>query len=175
MNGELSPDQQQILRQQEISESGPGTILRDFETLLDFIATHEVQLGGKQRLLPLALLGALNARLSKPLEIRFDHDHLYQFTYRDRFGAAVEVSHPYTEEPPMTDEVKVGQLPLQPGDTLKFLFDFGDNWRFNLELERIDPPDPKIKRPRILDQHGRAPQQYPRWDDDGDEDGEDED
>jgi len=38
--------------------------------------------------------------------------------------------HPYMEEAPSTEEVKVGDLQLMPGDTLTYLFDFGDRWLF---------------------------------------------
>jgi hypothetical protein len=51
---------------------------------------------------------------------------------------------------------------------MRFVYDFGDNWRFKIELERIDPPNAKIKKPRVLESHGKAPQQYRDWNDDGD-------
>ncbi len=100
--------------------------------------------------------------------VNFDSDHLYSFRYRSRFGDEVEVNHPYTEDPPVADEVTIGELPLQPGDEMKFVYDFGDNWQFKIELERIDPPNAKIKKPRVLESHGKAPRQYPDWDDNGD-------
>jgi hypothetical protein len=95
--------------------------------------------------------------------VDFDDDHLYEFTYRDRFGAEMTVTHPYCEDPPFTSDVTVGEVPLSPGQSMTFLFDFGDNWRFDVRLERIDPPDKKLKAPRVLESHGKAPQQYPNW------------
>jgi hypothetical protein len=50
-------------------------------------------------------------------------------------------------------------LPVK--DTMKFVFDFGDNWRFLLRLERIDPPDPKVPEPTVIESVGQAPKQYP--------------
>jgi Plasmid pRiA4b ORF-3-like protein len=96
--------------------------------------------------------------------VNFDDDHLYQFTYRDRLGGNTQVSHPYCEESPATDEVSLGELPLQPGESMAFLFDFGDSWRFTVKLESIEPPQKKIKAPRILEKHGKAPEQYPNAD-----------
>src|SRR5262249_45343774 len=93
--------------------------------------------------------------------VNFDHDHLYQFTYRDRLGGYTQVSHPYCEESPATDEVALGELPLQPGASMEFLFDFGDCWKFTVKLESIEPPQKKLKAPRILEKHGKAPEQYP--------------
>ena len=94
----------------------------------------------------------------------FDSDHLYEFSYKDRFGIKATVNHPYTEEPPSTDEVCIGDLPLKPGDNMVFRFDFGDNWKFQVLLEQIDPPNAKIKKPKMLESHGRAPKQYSGWD-----------
>jgi hypothetical protein len=100
----------------------------------------------------------------------FDDDHLYCFSYRDRFGVTVRVNHPYMEEPPSTDEVAVGELPLRPGAALEYLFDFGDQWRFEVRLERIDPPDARLSKPKLLEERGAAPPQYPNLDEDEEED-----
>ena len=97
--------------------------------------------------------------------VKFDNDHLYEFAYRDRMGASVRVKHPAMDEPPYTDEVSIGTLPLEPGQTMELTYDFGDNWRFTVKLDRIDPPDPKLKTPCILESHGKAPEQYADWDD----------
>jgi hypothetical protein len=94
----------------------------------------------------------------------FDQDHLYRFTYRNPFGVPVDINHPYLDEPPFTTEVQIGSIGLKPGATLTYLYDFGDNWRFRVELESIDPVDPRIKGPVILETHGEAPEQYPAWD-----------
>jgi hypothetical protein len=39
-------------------------------------------------------------------------------------------------------------------------FDYGDCWKFNVKLEKIDPPNPRMKKPRLLAQQGKAPEQY---------------
>lgn len=96
----------------------------------------------------------------------FDDDHLYRFSYRNRFGVFVEINHPYLEEPPSTDEVAIGEIPLRPGALMEYLFDFGDQWRFDVRLEKIDPPDARIKKPKILEKRGEAPPQYPNLDED---------
>jgi len=63
--------------------------------------------------------------------VDFDADHLYEFIYVDRLGATQAVGHPSCEEGPFTDQVRVGELPLQPGQSMRFVFDFGDNWQFS--------------------------------------------
>jgi hypothetical protein len=95
----------------------------------------------------------------------FDNDHLHLFRYRNRFGLFEEVKHPYTEESPSTAEVKIGELPLRPGSTMEYLFDFGDNWFFEVRLDKLEPVNPKIRKPVVIDGRGQAPPQYPNFDD----------
>lgn len=95
----------------------------------------------------------------------FDNDHLYEFSFRNRFGKKQRVPHPMCEEEFSTDEFKIEELPLRIGETMKYVFDFGDNWQFKAELEEIQPPNPKFKHAEILEEHGKAPEQYPEWDD----------
>ncbi|WP_392532500.1 plasmid pRiA4b ORF-3 family protein [Nostoc sp. C117] len=94
----------------------------------------------------------------------FDYDHLYEFSYKDRFGRIIKIGHPYMETPPFADQVQIGDLSLEPGAKMIYLYDFGDNWKFDVQLEAINPPDNKIKKPKILEVHGNAPQQY--WSED---------
>jgi hypothetical protein len=93
--------------------------------------------------------------------VNFDNDHLYEFKFRNRLGALESAYHPYMDEGPSTDEVPIGSLPLEPGQTMDLTYDFGDNWKFKIKLERIDPPDGKKKGARILEKHGKSPEQYP--------------
>jgi hypothetical protein len=94
----------------------------------------------------------------------FDDDHLYEFSYKSRFGQTITVSHPYMKTSPSADEVRIGDLCLEPGARMRYLYDFGDNWQFDVQLETINPPDSKVKKPEILEFHGDAPSQY--WSED---------
>ena len=94
---------------------------------------------------------------------KFDDDHLYRFLYPTRFGLTTEVFHPYTEIEPFADEVRIGDLPAQPGFQMIFNYDFGDNWHFNVLLERIEPPNPNASRYKIGKRVGKSPEQYPSW------------
>jgi hypothetical protein len=96
--------------------------------------------------------------------VNFDDDHLYAFTYRDRFGVNVRAFHPLMDDGPCAEDVAIGTLPLELGQTMELHYDFGDDWRFAIKLERIDPPGAKSKAPRILEKHGKSPAQYPASD-----------
>ena len=49
--------------------------------------------------------------------------------------------------------------------TIHYIYDFGDNWEFTVALERIDPADGRRKKPVLLESRGKAPEQYPNWED----------
>ncbi len=95
--------------------------------------------------------------------VKFDNDHLYMFSYRNRFGALEQVYHPEMDEGPWADEMLVGEAPLPVGYSMVYLYDFGDEWKFEVTLEAVDPLK-AVKKPVILEKHGGSPRQYPRWD-----------
>jgi hypothetical protein len=102
-------------------------------------------------------LDALASAILRAVE--FDHDHLYEFSYQNRFGVSERVNHPYMDEGPWTSEVLVGDVPLRVGQTMTYVFDFGDWWEFDVTLERVDP-GMVIEEPVILEKHGEPPSQY---------------
>jgi len=70
---------------------------------------------------------------------------------------------PYMDERPHTPEVRIGDLPLQPGAQMLYHYDFGDDWKFDVVLERIDPPDPDVRGYQIEERKGKSPEQYHHW------------
>jgi hypothetical protein len=94
----------------------------------------------------------------------FYNDHLHQFTYKDRQGFKQSITHSYSEEPPSTDKVLIRDWQIEIGDRITYVFDFGDWWEFGVVLESIDEPDSKIKKAKVIDQKGKAPEQYPDYD-----------
>jgi hypothetical protein len=51
------------------------------------------------------------------------------------------------------------------GTKMRFLFDYGDEWEFLVELVKRKPKEPKAKLPRLLISAGKAPAQYPNPED----------
>ncbi|TYQ29043.1 plasmid pRiA4b ORF-3 family protein [Pseudanabaena sp. UWO311] len=94
----------------------------------------------------------------------FDNDHLHQFTYKDRQGCKQRITHPYSQDPPSTDEVLIRDWQIGIGDRITYVFDFGDWWEFNVVLESIEEPDPKFKKAKVVDKKGKASEQYPDYD-----------
>jgi hypothetical protein len=124
-----------------------------------------VSLGKVWRRIAMPASATLDSLLAWILRsVDFDSDHLYQFSYRNRLGATVLANHPWMDEGPWADEIPIGTLPLEPGQTMQLWYDFGDDWRFTVTLERVEPPGKKAKAPRIMERQGKAPVQYGGWD-----------
>ena len=61
---------------------------------------------------------------------------------------------------------KVAQAFPAVGAKLQFLFDYGDDWRFQVELIGVGQKIPKTRYPKLLKAVGKAPPQYPSEDED---------
>ena len=51
------------------------------------------------------------------------------------------------------------------GTKMRFLFDYGDEWEFLVELVERKAKEPQVKLPRLLISAGKAPAQYPDLED----------
>jgi hypothetical protein len=61
-------------------------------------------------------------------------------------------------------------LNLRKGQNFLYLFDYGDEWRFNVKLHAINENgDPEAEYPKIVESVGTAPQQYPDWEEEEEE------
>ena len=95
----------------------------------------------------------------------FDDEHLYCFEVLDLRGRLMRFEHPDHDlfDGP-ADSVELGQLPLSCGDHILFWYDFGDDWKFDVVLEAIREQS-TVRKPKIIERSGKAPRQYPRYDD----------
>lgn len=91
----------------------------------------------------------------------FDGDHLYGFRIVARDGHQIRIEHPYIEDAEThTDELAIGELPLNERQSMEFQYDFGADWRFNVLLEKVEPEVKKISKPTIVESRGEAPAEY---------------
>lgn len=108
--------------------------------------------------------------ITKAFGFYFDHC----FGYYDNFQRYHDSQRSYElfvdigEEPlsPMTKGVKktrIYQVFKNPQDKMLFLFDYGDNWHFGIELKEIKPMDKWNLAPVVLESSGEAPPQYPSY------------
>jgi hypothetical protein len=95
----------------------------------------------------------------------WEDDHLYSFWLDGEFwsregGELVRPGTPDTDS--RTANVPVGELRLNIGSRIAYVFDYGDEWRVMLTLrEQVDGGD---AMPRVSDRRGTAPPQYPPLD-----------
>lgn len=104
---------------------------------------------------------------------RYD-EHLYEFQFgkepMDR--KAVRYAHPFAcedfwgeEEDANSAEAKLASLGLKTGQSFFYWFDFGDDWWHDVRVEAIDDKAPAGKYPKVVKEVGKAPPQYPDFDD----------
>jgi len=108
----------------------------------------------------------------------FDFDHAFGF-YPETKGRAVARGRPAYElfadmdaatETRSVRKTKVAQVFSEIGDAMIFLFDYGDEWLFRVELTALGRKAAKTRYPRVLAKAGPSPVQYPGPDDEEDVD-----
>lgn len=104
----------------------------------------------------------------------FSFDHCFGFY--DNFKSdrdskkAYELFCDIGEEPvaPVAKGVKKTRISgafKNPGEKMLFLFDYGDGWRFAVELKWITNAEIRDLKPVVLESIGKAPEQYPPCED----------
>jgi len=58
-------------------------------------------------------------------------------------------------------KTKISQAFINQGEKMLFLFDYGDEWRFSVELKEMRKTEEQESEPVILESTGKAPVQYP--------------
>ena len=105
--------------------------------------------------------------ITKAFGFSFDHC----FGFYDTFGSLRDAKKIYElfvdageEASPAAQGVKktkISQAFINQGEKMLFLFDYGDEWRFMVELKEIRKNEEKESEPVILESVGKAPEQYP--------------
>ena len=104
----------------------------------------------------------------------FDNDHLYAFCMEGtRYSKEVYYS-PMSDDYPCAGDAVLEELGLYPGQRILYIFDFGDNWQFDVLLVKIDEDMELPSNPYVIESKGTAPQQYWFEEDDDDDDDDDE-
>ena len=109
----------------------------------------------------------------------FYFDHCFGFYNNfQRYGdssMAYELFVDVDEEPLSSTrkgvkKVKINQAFKSAGQKMLFLFDYGDEWRFVVELKEINQAEKRDLKPKILESIGKAPEQYPPCEDEVEKD-----
>ena len=97
--------------------------------------------------------------------VNFDNDHMHEFRIgrtersRDREVFDDETGNVY-------EQTIGGLYPLPDKKSLYYLFDYGDDWFFKIvKTQKAYPePLPDVSYPRLVQETGDRPEQYPAWD-----------
>lgn len=94
----------------------------------------------------------------------WDDDHLYAFWPTGRFwdrepGAAFGRPGFCHESGGRSARIRLDRLGLETGQTVAYVFDFGDEWRVRLKLIAVRPAD-DAPATAIVESRGIAPPQY---------------
>lgn len=91
----------------------------------------------------------------------WNDDHLYSFFMSGQpFDGQSEIGSPWSEAVRHTHEVAISELELRRGQRFLYLFDYGDNHEFDVEVVRVNPAAPGNSYPKVIAQQGRSPRQY---------------
>ncbi len=145
------------------------------DMLMDFFKTEAVQYSGSY------ILKLNHGRCMRKLRIDggdtleslhnliqsavgFDDDHLYYFETGNDPYTEKYYCPDCNEHTRSTSEVTLNELGLVEGVIFHYLFDFGDEWLFELYVDKIIPE--RTLNGEIIEAKGKAPEQYPVYDED---------
>lgn len=104
-------------------------------------------------------LGDLHNAIQKAFN--FDNDHLYAFYIGGNRRTGQPIYCEYAEhEGEIAENKTIESLELYKGERFLYLFDFGDQWEFNVEFVEYDKEAPVLLKPMIIESKGKSPEQY---------------
>lgn len=91
--------------------------------------------------------------------------HLYEFQFGKRPFDLAGPNYGTVDGPKKKNYgdarlVKIDDLSLSPQRVFGYLFDFGDNWFHQVQVERIEQAIPTVTYPRVIKRCGKSPPQY---------------
>ena len=108
-----------------------------------------------------ATLYKLHKAIISAFEFEDDHAHAFFMDNHYWSGYAAFFSMKMRGDERLTKSYKLEKLNLSKGDQFKYVFDFGDEWRFQCKVLR--EVDEQLDIPRVIRSVGESPEQYPQW------------
>jgi len=120
----------------------------------------------------MASLAALAEAITGAFEFDFDHAYGFYSTLTDRYHDSPEKYELFADieggdsDADSVQETAVSKAFSKAGKKMLFLFDYGDEWRFTVELIKLGEKIAGTRYPRLVGTSGDAPEQYPDMDED---------
>lgn len=100
---------------------------------------------------------------------KFDDDHLYFFAMDRKGYQSKNKIICSNSDPDIFDifaaETKLLDYGWKAKNKFDYTFDFGDNWEFDCVLMELKTDEKPLKKFKIIESVGKAPEQYPDWED----------
>ncbi len=104
-----------------------------------------------------------------------EEEHMYEFQIGGKgpmdpkarsYVLPMAMDDPFSDRKPAGDVTKtpIGSLGLQLKQPFGYWFDFGDDWRHQIDVVAIDDDAPRGKYPKVIKRVGASPPQYMDWD-----------
>jgi hypothetical protein len=119
-----------------------------------------------------ASLAALAEAIVAAFEFDFDHAYGFYDKLTGRYHDSPEKYELFADieeadsDADSVQKTAVSKAFAKAGKKMLFLFDYGDEWRFTVELVKLGEKMPGTRYPRLVGTSGDAPDQYPDMDDD---------
>jgi hypothetical protein len=85
-----------------------------------------------------------------------------------KYVLPVAMDGPFGDKRPAgTVNAAIGSLDLKKGDAFGYWFDFGDDWRHQINVTDIAEKPGRGKYPKVTRRAGESPPQYADWDEEG--------
>ena len=99
---------------------------------------------------------------------KLDDDHLYAFFLNNRpWDHVFDYGGPgVTTTPRCATDAVLAELPLKINKRILYIFDFGDDLRYDVKVVGEGIEDHALSYPRVIDGEGEAPPQYQSLDED---------
>ncbi|MCL4359773.1 plasmid pRiA4b ORF-3 family protein [Patescibacteria group bacterium] len=159
--------------------------MNDSKEVYFFRITIDTDFEGRNKEKPFREIALLRSQSLSTLaraivaSVNFDFDHCYGFydNFKDPFESK-EIYELFTDigEDSTSGALGVEHIPVVRAfpyisKKLRFLFDYGDNWQFTVELCDIKPLSKRSKYPKVIGINGKAPGQHPSLEDENESEG----
>jgi len=114
-----------------------------------------------------ASLAALAEAISGAFEFDFDHAYGFYSKLAGRYHDSPEKYELFADiegadsDADSVQKSAVAKAFAKAGKKMLFVFDYGDEWRFTVELVKLGEKKPGTRYPRLVGTSGEAPEQYP--------------
>jgi hypothetical protein len=92
----------------------------------------------------------------------FIHEHLYEFCMDNKKYSEYSYEYDPQDGGPSTD-IKIDKLGFEKGQKFSLHYDYGDDWMFTINVQKIEETDDVVKS-TLIRSKGEV-EQYPSWDD----------